>query len=53
MRKKLPPDQMAKIGRVGGLATLKNKGSKFFSKISMRRKKFAGGRPRKDAAKGK
>jgi hypothetical protein len=50
-RKKLTSKQMSEIGRAGGLATLKKRGSKFFARISKRRKTFAGGRPRKDGKK--
>ena len=46
-KKKLTKKFFQGIGREGGRSTLKNKGPKHFSKISKRRKKFAGGRPEK------
>lgn len=48
---KIPVEHLEKIGRNGGLATVRSKGKKFFSKISKKRKHFRGGRPRKDAKK--
>jgi hypothetical protein len=42
---------LAKIGQRGGRNTYKKRGAKHFSKISMMRKSFKGGRPRKDAGK--
>jgi hypothetical protein len=38
---------LKKIGARGGKRTLKKKGKKFFGKISMMRKNFRGGRPKK------
>jgi hypothetical protein len=40
-------EYLAKIGKRGGKATFKKRGSKFFRTISLKRKKFRGGRPRK------
>lgn len=44
------PEEMAKVGRLGGKATLKKKGRKHFAKIAAMRKNHRGGRP-KDAAR--
>jgi hypothetical protein len=38
---------LSKIGRKGGKATYRKKGKKFFRSISLMRKNFKGGRPRK------
>jgi len=40
-------EYLAKIGRRGGKATYKKRGAKFFRAISLKRKTFRGGRPRK------
>lgn len=44
---------MVELGRKGGKTTLKRKGSKFFSKISKKRKNFKGGKPRSKKKKAK
>ena len=45
--KKLTKTRATTIGAIGGKATLKRRGKKHFAKISMMRKSFKGGRPRK------
>ena len=40
-----------KIGRKGGRAILKKRGAAYFRKLSLRRKSFKGGRPRKGTIK--
>jgi general stress protein YciG len=46
-RKHLSRERLIEIGRKGGKATYRKLGRKFFRKISLQRKKFGGGRPRK------
>jgi hypothetical protein len=39
-------EYLSKIGTRGGKKTLRRKGKKFFSQISLMRKTFRGGRPK-------
>lgn len=43
-------EYLTEIGTKGGKRTLKRKGKKHFSKISLMRKNFRGGRPKKKKA---
>jgi hypothetical protein len=45
--KKQPKQDMVQLGAMGGQATLKKKGARFFARISRKRKNFKGGRPPK------
>jgi hypothetical protein len=41
-------EYLSKIGTRGGKKTLKRRGKKFYGEISLMRKKFRGGRPKKE-----
>jgi len=47
MAKHLTTEHLQKIGRIGGKTTKRRKGAKFYRSISLMRKSFKGGRPRK------
>jgi hypothetical protein len=47
MAKHLTTEHLQRIGRIGGKTTKRRKGAKFYRSISLMRKSFKGGRPRK------